>query len=243
MTLVADDLTSFASRRGKGIRRRLISLAVMALVNLLPVLGFVFSDWNLYELMTLYWVENVIIGVFTLLKMLYVDSDSLAGDKEVLLAMPPFLAYFLLCFFYLLLIQAVFQTFLPPLPPDETWLTGWHRIGNFFNFAFVQLKWMTLAMALSHGFSFVYDYNLGGEKYRTTLRKLLFLPGVRIIVMMAIIMVAGRQLKVETSPTQIFLVVIVVKIVLEWLFDGIRRAVTAEPFEKTPSPKKSDLSF
>ena len=242
MTLVADDLTPFASRRGKGIRRRLISLAVMALANLLPVLGFVFSDWNLYELMTLYWVENVIIGVFTVLKMLSVDNDSVADDKEILTAVPPFMVYFLLCFGQVILIQVIFQKFLPPLSPEETWLEGWHRMGDFFNFAFVQLKWVVLAMALSHGFSFVYDYNLGGEKYRTTLRKLWFLPGGRLIVMMTIIMITAGQLEAMSSLT-VFTVIITLKIVLEGLFDAIKRSATAEPFEKTPSLKKSDLSF
>ncbi|MBM4102890.1 MAG: hypothetical protein FJ263_02410 [Planctomycetes bacterium] len=242
MALVAEVLTPFASRRGRGIRRRLISLAVMALANLLPVLGFVFFNWNLYELMTLYWAENVIIGAFTVLKMLNVDNNSVADDREILTAVPSFFAYFLFCFFHALMIQFMFQKFLPPLTPEETWLEGWHRMNDFFHFTFVQLKWVVLAMALSHGFSYVYDYNLGGEKYRTTLRKLWFLPGGRLVVMMAIIMVAAWQLEAMSSLT-VFTVIITVKIMLEWLFDGVRRAATAEPFEKTPSLKKSDLSF
>jgi hypothetical protein len=225
---VADD----SAKRNHPFRRRLISLAVMALANLLPVLGFVFSDWNLYELMTLYWAENVIIGVFTVLKMLSVDNDSVADDREILMAVPPFMVYFLLCFGQVILIQVIFQKFLPPLSPEETWLEGWHRMGDFFNFAFVQLKWVVLAMALSHGFSFVYDYNLGGEKYRTTLRKLWFLPGARLVVMMVIIMAAAWQLGARVSPMPLFMAIVVTKIVLEWLFDAMRRAATAEPFER-----------
>lgn len=227
---VADDLTPFASRRGGGIRRRLISLTVMALANLLPILGFVFSDWNLYELMTLYWVENVIIGVFTVLKMLNVDNDSVADDRKILTAVPPFMVYFLLCFLQVILIQVIFQKFLPPLSPEETWLEGWHRMVGFFSFAFVQLKWVVLAMALSHGFSYVYDYNLGGERYRTSLKKLWYLPGSRLIVIMVIIMTAAGQLEAMNSLT-VFMVIIAVKIALEWLFDALRRLATADPFE------------
>ena len=40
---------------------------VLAL-NAMPILGVLFFDWHAFELIFLYWLENVVIGVFTVLK-------------------------------------------------------------------------------------------------------------------------------------------------------------------------------
>ncbi len=43
-----------------GVRRRL-SLVVLVLVNLLPLAGVLFFDWDVAALVILYWSENLVL--------------------------------------------------------------------------------------------------------------------------------------------------------------------------------------
>jgi hypothetical protein len=45
-------------------------LAVAIAVNLVPIVGVVFWGWSAFALIFLYWMENIVIGVRTLLSML-----------------------------------------------------------------------------------------------------------------------------------------------------------------------------
>jgi hypothetical protein len=43
--------------------------------NLLPLVGVLFWDWSLFELVALYWLENVLIGAINILKMVTNSPD------------------------------------------------------------------------------------------------------------------------------------------------------------------------
>jgi len=49
---------------------RQISIAVLIALNALPLYGVVAWGWQSFDLIFLYWLENLIIGAFTLLRML-----------------------------------------------------------------------------------------------------------------------------------------------------------------------------
>ena len=49
---------------------RLPSIAVLIALNALPVYGVFSWGWQSFDLIFLYWLENLIIGVFTLLRLL-----------------------------------------------------------------------------------------------------------------------------------------------------------------------------
>ncbi|MES1203719.1 MAG: DUF6498-containing protein, partial [Pseudomonadota bacterium] len=51
-----------------GLRMARIIGAV--LVNAIPVFGVLFGGWSAFALMLLYWLENVIIGVFNVARMI-----------------------------------------------------------------------------------------------------------------------------------------------------------------------------
>jgi hypothetical protein len=47
-----------------------LDLAVVIAINLVPAAGALMFGWNSYDLIFLYWMENVVIGAFTVLRML-----------------------------------------------------------------------------------------------------------------------------------------------------------------------------
>ena len=54
-----------------------IALALLVAVNLIPIAGVLWLDWDLASIIILYWLENLVIGFYTLLKMLHLQG--LAG--------------------------------------------------------------------------------------------------------------------------------------------------------------------
>jgi len=56
------------------------ALAALVLVNVIPLFGVVFFGWSLFEVVVLYWVENLIIGKTILdVKMHLRSHRKLAG--------------------------------------------------------------------------------------------------------------------------------------------------------------------
>lgn len=45
------------------------SAIVLVLANLLPLGGALALDWQVFDVLLLYWTENVVIGVITVLRM------------------------------------------------------------------------------------------------------------------------------------------------------------------------------
>ena len=51
-----------------------LALAALVAVNLVPLVGVAFLGWRLYDVMLLYWLENGVIGAFTLARMVTAGS-------------------------------------------------------------------------------------------------------------------------------------------------------------------------
>jgi Family of unknown function (DUF6498) len=57
------------------------ALALVA-ANLVPLIGVLFWAWNAFEIVALYWLENVIIGSVNILKMITCNPDPDETDAE-----------------------------------------------------------------------------------------------------------------------------------------------------------------
>ena len=55
------------------------SIVALILANLFPLYGVYYLGWNISQIVVLYWFENVIIGFYNVLKMLYNTNENL-GD-------------------------------------------------------------------------------------------------------------------------------------------------------------------
>ncbi len=52
----------------------LTSSISLIFVNLLPILGAIFLGWDIYTLLLIYWSENVVVGIFTVIKILKAEN-------------------------------------------------------------------------------------------------------------------------------------------------------------------------
>ena len=51
------------------------SLLLLIAANLLPVAGVLLWGWSIFEIVSLYWFENVVIGVINILKILTATGE------------------------------------------------------------------------------------------------------------------------------------------------------------------------
>lgn len=82
----------------------------LILYNALPIIGVVFLRWNVGLILLLYWVENIVIGIFNVFKMILAqgkvetpagtgsDASNPAGNVKI--ASPAVMKMFLVPFFF-----------------------------------------------------------------------------------------------------------------------------------------------
>lgn len=145
-------------------------------VNLIPIFGVAFLNWSLYEILLAYWLENIVIAFYAVLKIAWASGfASIPGQNSRLFK------FFIIIFFIIhfggftfghgVFIYSLFGT-------------------NAFNknFAAEQIEFFPLLITfclymISHGISFWQNY-IGHEEFRqVTPIEMMQAPYSRIIVM------------------------------------------------------------
>jgi hypothetical protein len=193
-----------------------IALAAMVLANLIPLFGVLFLDWDVGSLVVLYWSENLVIGGYTILKMLL----KARGSKRFLVLFFT-LHYGGFCaihgFFVLQLTRFAGEDWVHPAA--ASWPGPLAIIQMFLNLAQQLLAaapreflLACLALVVSHGVSFVLVY-LGQREYEhTTMSELMNAPYRRIAVLHIAIIAGGFLVAKLGSPLGLLVALVALKI-------------------------------
>lgn len=204
---------SIAEDPYQGARRR-ASLAALIAVNILPLLGVVLLNWDVAALMVLYWSENLIIGLYTLLKM--VVTSPLAGLGTG--------AFFLIhyggfcavhgVFIMSLLVDSEFEPF-----PGDPWPLFLVFPQLLFNvaaqvLALAPTEWLVTfcALVISHGISFVVNFLHGPERDEVTVKQLMGAPYGRVVVLHIAIIFGGIAVMALGQPVYMLIVLVLMKL-------------------------------
>lgn len=185
---------------------RAAAAGVLVLVDLMPVVGVLFLAWEVFPIILLYWLENVVLGVVTALKMIYAeggDAAAPAGVSDVAAASPSASAqgsprgpvarlrddpvrarsvgFFCLHYGLFTLVHGVFVIvifgFGVLLPaPGSSGAGAGSVLSWWFLLAF-------LGLCASHGVSFWRTYLVDGEYMTVTVDQAMFQPYGRVVVM------------------------------------------------------------
>jgi hypothetical protein len=182
------------------------SVIILILANLLPLYGVAFMDWEVFPLLFLYWVENVIVGVINVLKMLICSPENIARWAGKIFLIPFF------CFHYgmFTLVHGIFVVGLfggfftndAEFPDANIFLS---TITGY------QLYWAILALALSHLISFVYNYIGKGEYKKANVSELMNQPYGRVVVLHLTIIFGGFLISALGSPKFALVLLIAIK--------------------------------
>ncbi len=186
------------------------TVIALVLANLIPLAGVLFFGWATFPLVYLFWLENVVVGGFNVLKML------LAAPQNGLnwLAKAFLIPFF--CFHYGLFtfVHGVFVVGFfggqfrqgAPFPDSDL----------FLRLISEQQLWLAvLALVVSHGFSFGWNYLLRGEYRTASLSALMHQPYGRVVVLHVAILGGGFLVMALGSPVAGLALLVVLKIALD----------------------------
>jgi hypothetical protein len=180
--------------------------------NLVPVYGVLALDWEVFPLVLLFWTENVVIGVFSVLRMLAARPAKEEHGATKLFLVP----FFAVHYGMFTLVHGVFVFALFSGGRGDS-IRGPFELGSLASRSLgdLDLTLPVLALVASHAFSFGVNYLAGGEYRRTTLRKLMIRPYGRIVVLHLAILGSGFLVHTIGSPQWGLLLLIVLKIALD----------------------------
>ena len=242
---MADGGTSLIARaaswyRAIGASRSAAVVALLA-ANAIPIIGVLFFGWSLMTILVLYWVENGIVGLWNIPRMLLargaepveagVPSAALSGGCQRLLLVPFFCLHYGIFWlghgFFLMLLPAfgMFGAEFPPSefgvspvsngPPFEGLFDGDAGGGSFGTVDTRAILFAGAAMFVSHGVSFLTNYIGRGEYLRTTALSRMGAVYGRVVVLHLAILFGGFAIAALGAPIWILVILVIGKTLLD----------------------------
>ena len=186
------------------------SVATLLIANILPLLGVIFLKWEVFPLLVVFWLENVIVGVFNVLKMLLASPASGKQWGTKVVAIPFF------CFHYGMFTAVhgmfVFLMFGGILVGEPEFPTP----GNLARvFDIYQLWWAVLALFISHLVSFIFNYIGRGEYKQANVNTLMGQPYARVVILHVTIIIGAFLIGIFGSPVFALILLIALKAVID----------------------------
>lgn len=186
------------------------TVIALVLANLIPLYGVLALGWEVFPLMLLFWMENVIIGVFNVLRMLLAELQRPAAWVGKFFLVPFFCIHYGMFTF----VHGVFVVGL---------FGGQFRVGASFPslgmfqklVAEQQLGIAVLALVASHAFSFAWNYLWRGEYRTVSLQTLMARPYARVVVLHLALLGSGFLLIALKSPVVGLVLLVLFKIGLD----------------------------
>lgn len=136
----------------------------------MPIIGVLFFAWELYPIVLLYWLENIVIGALNIFKML-TNAEAKAIIKKILMSLFFSVHYGLFCFVHGALLINLFGKDSDSLDRVPMMIID------------SGLKWALLALILSHTFSLISNFFLKSEYKQLSTSDIMFMPYKRIIIL------------------------------------------------------------
>ena len=202
--------------RDSGIRSLLPSILLIVAANLIPLVGVIGYGWSVFALLVLFWFENIVTGLFYVPRILMAKGHLQPNfrqigepvGKPIQVGIAAFFCihYGLFCFGHG---QFVFSM------ADDVGSVRYDiedvfTVVNEFN-----LWWAILALVISHGFSFVYNYMSKGEYKKANFMEQMKRPYNRVVVLHLTIIFGSFLVSLMEEPLMGLIVLLAVKIVVD----------------------------
>lgn len=205
------------------------SVVALLVANLAPLYGVFVLGWEVFPLVLLFWIENIIVGLFNILKILCARPDDKAWWVGKLFLIPFFAVHYGgFTAVHGVFVFALFGGAANISPSDMSVATAVDSIRSF------GVLWAAIALLASHGFSFVTNY-LGAGEYRNADPKILMgQPYARVVVLHITIIFGGFLMMALGSPRAGLVLLVVLKVVMDVRAHERERAVAAKPRSARP---------
>lgn len=205
-----------------------IPLIALVAANLIPFWGVLFWGWEAFGVVLLYWSENIVVGFYNILKMVFAKVDEPHQHLGKLFLIPFFTVHYggfcAVHGFFVIMLFGKGQSGFEPMRGDP-----WPCF-----FVFVQMLLNVLkhiysimpeamvyamgALFVSHGISFVYNYLIKGEYARIKPDRLMGSPYGRIVIMHFAVLFGAFLTVALGSPVGILIILVGLKTSLDVIF-------------------------
>lgn len=213
---------NFLSQWQDSLEGRRTPVFMLLASNLLPLLGVLFAGWDVTAILLLYWIENIVIGLFNVVKMLSVRMEAGQGRYAGIFTT----GFFILHYGGFAAVHGMFLFHIlglsggeNPLFPQRDWsgleqgsyvlVDNAYRLWDAMPTAWA---WGIAALIVSHGVSLVLNYFIGGERLHSSLKSLMSEPYHRVIVLHIVLIAGGLLVDNLGSPVYLLVVLVLVKI-------------------------------
>ncbi len=221
----------------KRLPRPSLSIIALTVANLVPLLGVIFLNWEAAAIVLLYWMENLIVGFFNVLRMILVKGEPVANQFQKLFMIPFFCVHFGgFCAVHGFFLLAFFKIGSPEgaIAAGDSWMGPliflqllYAVVMQLWQSRPAGLDWPVLGLAVSHGISFVKNFLIGQEYLSLKLKELMMRPYKRIVLMHVAIIAGGVLIMKLGSPVALLCVLIFLKIAMDiWLHAKSNRAAS-----------------
>ena len=161
----------------------------------MPIYGVLFMGWQVFPILLLFWIENLIIGVSNVFKMILASPGNF-GQWFAKIVMIPF---FCVHYGMFTLVHGIFiLVFFGGFSKTGTPFPSGNDIGGLV--ANLQLGWAVLGLIISHTISFITNYIGNGEYKTITLSELMAQPYGRVVILHLTILLGGFMVMALGSP-------------------------------------------
>lgn len=189
--------------RSSGISKLFLIIAS----NFLPLLGVIFWDWDLANVVLLYWTENLVIGFWTLAKMVTAQGDAEGLGSKLFICGFFTVHYGMFCMghaaFILMILNASSSDFFPFASMSKNGLITAGVLTG------------TAIMFVTHGIDFVQNYLKSDQRRHSTAHGIMFTPYGHIVVIHLAIMATAFLSLLMGAPMILLLLIIIGKTLLE----------------------------
>lgn len=197
------------------LQRSTRTALILIAVNLLPLLLVSIGQWDLQQVMLLYWLENGVIGIYNVIKII-------SAQREPLPARLFSAVFFSVHYGMFFVVHGLFLMTMLKLPVEmSNVMSLWTALPS-------GISPMLLVLLLSHGYSTVWHYFLEGEYQTVNAKKLFMRPYGRVVVLHITILGAGFAAQAMHEPRVLLVGLILLKTAIDVVLH-VRSHVRDEP--------------
>lgn len=203
-----------------------IPLVALIAANIIPLWGVVFSGWDAFYIVLLYWSENLAVGFYNVLKMAFASVSKPAEHLGKLFLIPFFTIHYggftgIHGVFVLSMFNKGEATFMKNInwPCFFAFLQILlNVVREAYSIMPTAMRYALAALFLSHGISFVHNYLIKGEYAKARPDKLMGSPYGRVVVMHIAIIFGAFLTMALGSPVGILIILVALKTFLDVIF-------------------------
>lgn len=203
---------------------------VLVAANLVPLFGAIFLGWRVFDIVFLYWAENLVVGAINVLRILsFPGGSNTAGAWLAKIFTTGFFIvhYGIFCAVHGVFVFALLGDDSPfgamlglGAADDLAMLPGFSGfVGLYPHDAmdrYFHLGWAILALAVSHLFSFVVNFRRHREFDDRKLNEQMMAPYPRMVALHIAIVFGAFGVQALGQPLFLLVILVVGKTIVDW---------------------------